>query len=360
MKTNDVTGRFTRGWAGVALEMGRPGVGTSFRDMQTVAMAIARLGVEFEPNNPVAELMSDPKTGKFHEAVLNERVLSAIIELKIPVERLKEVLEVVREVSGRIDTAFSLDLISRLDPDGGHAGPGHRPGGRLHPETEYEDERGARPAAVRGRCKMTHTLHRQGNPEDLQEDYVLLLRTSRFVNHEGSEETMRRVWEVISHYEKDLVNFGNHNPTWGGGELYDMEFLKTEAKSRIIHAVFKDRETIKACLKELKEADLGISTVVSGLCGETEKICAEIGLAPHTVNYSLGIHGKTEKVPQGEVLEIHTLCGHAMVVRQPDPGIWSRRSTRERSPARRPPRSSPGCATAASSTPTGRRNCSNG
>jgi hypothetical protein len=99
--------------------MGRPGVGTSFRDMQTVAMAIARLGVEFEPNNPVAELMSDPKTGKFHEAVLNERVLSAIIELKIPVARLSEVLGVVREVSGRIDTAFSLDLISRLDPDGG-------------------------------------------------------------------------------------------------------------------------------------------------------------------------------------------------------------------------------------------------
>jgi hypothetical protein len=160
---------------------------------------------------------------------------------------------------------------------------------------------------------MTHTLHRQGNPEDLKEDYVLLLRTSRFVNHEGSEATMRRVWEVISHYEKDLVNFGNHNPTWGEGELYNMEFLKTKAKSRIIHAVFKDRETLKACLKELKEKELGISTVVSGLCGETEKICAEIGLAPHTVNYSLGIHGKTEDVPQGETLEIHTLCGHAMV-----------------------------------------------
>ena len=123
---------------------------------------------------------------------------------------------------------------------------------------------------------MTHTLHRQGKPEDLKEDYVLLLRTSRFVNHEGSEATMRKVWEVISHYEKDLVNFGNHNPTWGEGELYDMAYLRTEAKSRIIHAVFKDRETIKACLRELREADLGISTVVSGLCGETEKICAEM------------------------------------------------------------------------------------
>jgi len=159
---------------------------------------------------------------------------------------------------------------------------------------------------------MTHTLHRQGNPEDLKEDYVLLLRTSRWVNHEGSEETMRQVWEVISHYEQNLVNFGNQNPTWGDGELYDMEALK-KANSRTIHAVFKDREKLKACLKELKERDFGISTVVSGLCGETEKLCAEIGLTPHTVNYSLGIHGKTEGVPQGEVLEIQTLCGHARV-----------------------------------------------
>ena len=31
------------------------------------------------------------------------------------------------------------------------------------------------------------------------------------------------------------------------------------------------------------------------------------------MNYSLGIHGNTKNVPQGEVLEIHTLCGHAMV-----------------------------------------------
>jgi Pyruvate/2-oxoacid:ferredoxin oxidoreductase delta subunit len=118
MKTNDVTGRFIRGEAGVALELGRPGIGTSFRDLETVAMAIARLGVEFESQNPVAELMTDPKTGKFNDAVLNERVLSAIIELKVPVGKLKEVLAVIKEVSGKIDTAFSLDLISRVDADG--------------------------------------------------------------------------------------------------------------------------------------------------------------------------------------------------------------------------------------------------
>ncbi|MDZ4164907.1 MAG: 4Fe-4S dicluster domain-containing protein [Smithellaceae bacterium] len=118
MKTNDVTGRFTHGVVGVGIEMGRPGVGTSVRDMETVAMAIARLGVEFESQNPVAELIADTKTGKFDERVLNERFLSAILELKIPLAKLRDVLDAIREVAGKIDTAFSLDLISRVQPDG--------------------------------------------------------------------------------------------------------------------------------------------------------------------------------------------------------------------------------------------------
>jgi len=159
---------------------------------------------------------------------------------------------------------------------------------------------------------MTHTLHRRGKTEDLKEDFVLLIRISRGINQEGSEEKMRQIWEVLSHYEKDLVNFGNHNPNWGADELYDMEALK-KADSRIIHAVFKDQETLKACLREIKDRDFGISVVVSGLYEETRKICSEIGLAPHTVNHSLGCHGKMELLPQGEVLEMNTMCGHAMV-----------------------------------------------
>ena len=118
MKTNDVTGRFRFGIAGVAVEMGRPGIGTSFRDLQTVAMALARLGVEFEPKNPVAELMTDVNTGAIRAEVLDEKVLSAILEFRIKVEKLEEVLKAIKDVATQIDTAFSLDLISRVNPDG--------------------------------------------------------------------------------------------------------------------------------------------------------------------------------------------------------------------------------------------------
>ena len=118
MKTNDVTGRFPRGVAGIAIEMGRPAVGTSIKDIQTVAMAMAELGVEFEQENPVVGLMTDLKTGKFDDAILGEKVLSAIIEFKIQRNRLMEVLKKIKEVSSRIETVFSLGLISRVDPDG--------------------------------------------------------------------------------------------------------------------------------------------------------------------------------------------------------------------------------------------------
>ncbi|MEW6671811.1 MAG: 4Fe-4S binding protein [Thermodesulfobacteriota bacterium] len=118
MKTNDVTGRYPPGVAGVALEMGRPGIGTSFRDIQTVAVVLAGAGVAFEENNPVSALMDDIGAGTFQPEVLGEKVLSAILEFKISNDRLGEVLQAIKKVAARIDTVFSLDLISRVDGDG--------------------------------------------------------------------------------------------------------------------------------------------------------------------------------------------------------------------------------------------------
>ena len=118
MKTNDVTGRYPPGVAGVALELGRPGIGASFEDIQTVAMALAGIGVEFEANNPVSALMVDAKSGMFREDVLTEKVLSAILEFKIENKRLKDVLLCIGDVAARIETVFSLGLISRVASDG--------------------------------------------------------------------------------------------------------------------------------------------------------------------------------------------------------------------------------------------------
>ena len=118
MKTNDVTGRFRKGLAGIGIEMGRPAVGTSFRDLQTVAMALATIGVEFEPANPTTAIMEDPATGRIQKEILDEKVLSAIIEFTVENHKLKDALAALKEVSSKIDTVFSLCLISRVDDDG--------------------------------------------------------------------------------------------------------------------------------------------------------------------------------------------------------------------------------------------------
>jgi hypothetical protein len=44
-----------------------------------------------------------------------------------------------------------------------------------------------------------------------------------------------------------------------------------------------------------------------------QALCAELALSRHTVQYSLGIHGNRERLPDEDVLEIATMCGHAMV-----------------------------------------------
>jgi hypothetical protein len=159
---------------------------------------------------------------------------------------------------------------------------------------------------------LTHSLHRRGAVEDLKEDFIMLFLLSR-IKPQGTYETMRQIWDVLSHYEHHLVNFGTPNPNRDGGELHNLEQLKTSIDSRMIMAVFKNRETLTDCLKEIKERNFGISLVISGLYKEIGKTCAETRLSPHTVNLSLGIHGNTMRLPDENVLEIHTMCGHAMV-----------------------------------------------
>jgi ferredoxin len=118
MKTNEVTGRFKPGWAGVGIEVGRPTLGARFYDVEKIAMAMAQLGVEFERSNPTTSLMSDVNTGKFKDDVLQEKVLSAIIEFSVPLEKLDRVFAGLKEVSQRIETVFSLCIASRVASNG--------------------------------------------------------------------------------------------------------------------------------------------------------------------------------------------------------------------------------------------------
>jgi len=118
MKTNDVKGSFLPGEAGVGVELGRPGVGAYFKDVEIVAMSLAPLGYEFAGENPVTHFMADVKTGKLRDDVLNEKATSAIIEGKCKLEVLPQVLEALKEAAEKVDTVFSVEIITKVPPVG--------------------------------------------------------------------------------------------------------------------------------------------------------------------------------------------------------------------------------------------------
>jgi NAD-dependent dihydropyrimidine dehydrogenase PreA subunit len=118
MKNNDTTGRFKRGFCGIGIEFGRGCGGARFREVEKMTTALAAIGVGFEKENPMYHLLAEPETGKMLPEILNEKVLSCIIEFSLPLGKLPGVIECIRQTAKKTDAGFSLCLISCLEADG--------------------------------------------------------------------------------------------------------------------------------------------------------------------------------------------------------------------------------------------------
>ena len=118
VKTNDITGRVQPGEVGFTIEFGRPGVGVRFHEIQRMTQALAKAGIGFEAKNPITSLLSDPVAGTIREDVLNEKILSAIVEVKVPIARMDEIIRMVREVEKQVDTVIAIGVGARCDDEG--------------------------------------------------------------------------------------------------------------------------------------------------------------------------------------------------------------------------------------------------
>ena len=158
---------------------------------------------------------------------------------------------------------------------------------------------------------MTHTLHREGSIESLEHDYVVFAMPASGVTSAGSQPKLEKVFEILSRHNP--VNIGDSKNgsrfSLGGDDKVQNVIVENEN----IHGVFRSREQVVSALKDLKEANLGLCVVVSGLMHTVEECCEHAGLTPHTIVNSLGILGKTESLPDKKVLEISTMCGHGLV-----------------------------------------------
>lgn len=157
---------------------------------------------------------------------------------------------------------------------------------------------------------MSHSLHRQGTVENLQNDYTFYARTSRWVNREGCGPKLRRIFDIMM--SAKVINFGHSEKSLQSG-LTPEAYAAGLDDAYGVSGCFSDKEALKSFLIKYKQADTGISLVVSGLIDEIVALGAEIGLKPHTAFLSLGVHGKRALLPADRIMEITTMCGHGLV-----------------------------------------------
>ena len=159
---------------------------------------------------------------------------------------------------------------------------------------------------------MTHSLHREGQLDSLDKDYAVFIYPARGFNYKGCVPKVRRLVEIV--YQTGPANM---IATTLRKNLYSgvrpeavLDSIKEGCR---VFSVFNSREKLKRLLERFKTDDQGISVVVSGLIDTVRDIATEIGLNPHTINLSLGVHGNVDTLPPADIRQFTTMCGHGMV-----------------------------------------------
>ena len=156
---------------------------------------------------------------------------------------------------------------------------------------------------------MTNTLHRLGTHENLSHDYIVFLSAAGGINREGCAEKLKAFLRMA--LEEGPVNIGSM-----GRNLFtaDAETIVTSITDDSgATATFSDPEAVRRLVGKLKEADMGISVNISGLAAEVDDILRSHGIVRHSIEHSLGVFGRTERLPTRQILELTTMCGHGLV-----------------------------------------------
>jgi hypothetical protein len=173
---------------------------------------------------------------------------------------------------------------------------------------------------------MTNTLHRFGDADSFRDDYIVFAMCSRGKNDEDSVPKLRRFLEMALSFNP--VNLGDARH---GGALRPSKSMnpfshwkrniKPDFRAVIdgfnvattAAAVFDNRVAAEDLMKAVREADFGLSVNISTSIDGAEQCCHAAGIHRHSVGYSLGFEGKTEHLPNEDVLKLSTMCGHGMV-----------------------------------------------
>jgi hypothetical protein len=173
---------------------------------------------------------------------------------------------------------------------------------------------------------MTNTLHRYGSADSFKDDYIVFAIPARGINDQGAVEKERRFLEIARKYNPVNMGDASHgalfrpskkmNPLvhWYRKLTRDFEtVIKGVSCPTTVAAVFDNPDAVVAFVQDLKAADLGLSINISGALEKVQECARRAGLERHSVEYSLGFLGQTDRMADRRTLELSTMCGHGML-----------------------------------------------
>lgn len=173
---------------------------------------------------------------------------------------------------------------------------------------------------------MTNTLHRYGSGESFKDDYIVFALPARGINDEGAIGKLQRFLDIARRHNP--VNMGDAsrgsvfrpskdlNPTvhWKREDTRDYAaVVDCVSCPTTVAAVFDNADDVVAFLKELRKVDLGISINISAALDKAHECARRAGIERHSVEYSLGFFGQTDRMADRHTLELSTMCGHGML-----------------------------------------------
>lgn len=173
---------------------------------------------------------------------------------------------------------------------------------------------------------MTNTLHRFGDSASFYDDYVVFAIPSRGKNDKGCIPKLKEFLRMAVSFKPVNLGDATHggalrpsrgmNPTshWKRDMTPDLEAVINGVDTpTTVAAVFDNRVQAEEFVKAVRKADLGLCINISTSIDGAEQCCFAAGIPRHSVGYSLGFEGKTEKLPNTQVLTLSTMCGHGMI-----------------------------------------------
>jgi hypothetical protein len=172
---------------------------------------------------------------------------------------------------------------------------------------------------------MTNTLHRYGCRNSFNDDYVVIAIPAKGINDEDSVPKLKEFLRICTRHNPVNIGNGNRNslspekglnPTahWKRSALNNWEaVIDGVTKPGTVSAVFISIEDVTACMKDIVDADFGISVNISTSIEGAKEIAGCCNLRRHSVEYALEFSDPHDKLPDAGVLSLSTMCGHGMV-----------------------------------------------